>query len=61
MKGFKILAISYLQFWSFKFSNVLVPVETVISGCFWVVFLSILFENLTSDNMQDDASDMLQF
>ena len=39
--------------------------QTVILGCFWVTFwpelpkmFSILFENLNSDDMQDDASDM---
>ena len=39
---------------------------TVILGCFCLVFwpellkmLSILFEILTSDDIQDDASDML--
>ena len=44
------------------------PVETVILGCFWVIFwpelpkmLSILVEFLTGDDMQNDASVMLQF
>ena len=37
------------------------PVETVILGCFWVIFwpeikiLSTLVEFLTGDDMQDDA------
>ena len=60
--------ISDLQFLGFEFSNVFLPAETVILGCFWVVFwpefakmLPILFEILTSDDMQDDASDMLPF
>ena len=42
--------------------------ETSILGYFWVFFwaelpkiLSTLFEILTSDDMQDDASDMLRF
>ena len=58
--------ISDLQFLSFKFSNVFVLAENVILGSFWVVFwpellkmLSILFEILTSDNKQNDASDLL--
>ena len=60
--------ISDLQFLSFKFSNVFVLAENVILGSFWVVFwpellkmLSILFEILTSDNKQNDASDLLLF
>ena len=51
-----------------KFSNVSVPAETIILGCFGVVFwpelpqnLSILFEILSSDDMKDNASGMLQF
>ena len=62
------LAISDLQVSIFKFSNVFVPVETVILGGFWVVFwqelpkmLSILFEILTSNVVQDNALVMLQF
>ena len=49
---------SDLQFLSFEFSNVFVPAETVILGCSLVVFwpelpkMSILFENLTSDDVQ---------
>ena len=42
--------------------------EASILGYFWVFFwaelpkiLSTLFEILTSDDMQDDASDMLRF
>ena len=42
--------------------------EASILGDFWVFFwaelpkiLSTLFEILTSDDMQDDASDMLRF
>ena len=42
--------------------------ETVTLGCFWVFFwpglpkiMSILFDILTSDDMQSDASDMLRF
>ena len=34
----QVLAILDLQFLRFKFSNVFVPVETVILGCFWIVF-----------------------
>ena len=56
-----------MQLSSFKFSNVFVLAETVILGCFWVVFwrelpkmLSILFEIFTSDDMQGDALDMLR-
>ena len=64
----QVLAISDQWFSSFKFSDVFVPAETIVLGCFWVVFwpgllkmLSILFEILTSDDMQDDASKMLRF
>ena len=48
-------------FLRFKFSNVFVPVETVILGFYGVVFWpepakmsSILFEILSSDDMQED-------
>ena len=50
-----------------KFSNFFVAAETVILGCIWLVIwpklpkiLSILFEILTSDDVQDDTSDMLR-
>ena len=57
---------SDLQFLSFKFSNVFVPAETVILGCSLVFCpelpkMSILFELLTSDDVQNDASDIVQF
>ena len=49
----------------FKFSNIFVPVVTVILSCFWVVFWPELPRIcqfcFTSDDMQDGASDMLQF
>ena len=63
----QVLAISDKQFLSFKFSNVFVPAKTAILGCSLVVFwpelpkMSILFEMLTSDDMQNDVSDMMQF
>ena len=63
-----VLLISDLQFWSFKFSNFFIPAETLILGCFWLDFrpellklLSILFENMNSNDMQGDASDLLRF
>ena len=58
---------SDLQFLSFKFSNVFLAAEAVILGCSLVIFwpklpkMSIWFEISTSDDMQNDASDMLQF
>ena len=58
---------SDLQFLSFKFSNVFLPAEAVILGFSLVIFwpklpkLSIWFEISTSDDMQNDASDMSQF
>ena len=58
---------SDLQFLSFKFSNVFLAAEAVILGCCLVIFkpklpkMSIWFEISTSDDMQNDASDMLQF
>ena len=51
----------------FKFSNVFVPAETVILGCSFVVFwpelpkMSILFKMLTSVDMQNNPSNLLQF
>ena len=58
---------SDLQFLSFKFSNVFLPAEAVILGFSLVIFwpklpkMSIWFEISTSDDMQNDASDMSQF
>ena len=62
-----VLAISDKPFLSFKLSNVFVPAKTAILSCSLVVFwpelpeMSILFEVLTSDDMQNDVSDMMQF
>ena len=61
-----VLAID-LQFLSFKFSDVFVPSETLILGCYFVIFwpelpkISILLEILTNDDMQNGASNLLQF
>ena len=52
---------------SFKFSDVFVPSETVILGCYFVISwpelpkISILLEILTNDDMQNGASNLLQF